>query len=173
MKLLSKSKKWLLPAVITLGVSISACSEKLQTAEVGSTDKIEIEVFKSATCGCCNKWIDHMEESGYKVAAMNRTNLKSIKRKFGIAPNMASCHTAITEDYVFEGHIPADIIARFLHEKPTDVIGLAVPGMPAGSPGMEVGERHDSYDVLMIRKDGSTSVYAHVAEASVFHFKES
>jgi len=162
-----------MPAIIALGVSISACSEKLHTAEVDSTDKIEIEVFKSARCKCCNKWIDHMKGYGYKVAAKNRTNLKSIKRKFDVPPNVASCHTAIAEGYVFEGHIPADIITRFLDERPDDVIGLSVPGMPVGSPGMEVGESHDSYDVLMIRKDGSTSVYAHVAEASVFHFEES
>ncbi|MCF7982005.1 MAG: hypothetical protein K9K86_08470 [Pseudomonadales bacterium] len=92
------------------------------------------------------------------------SNVSAIKAKYGIEPRYRSCHTAVVDGYVFEGHIPAHVIRQFLTEKPQNVIGLSVPGMSAGSPGMEVGDRHDSYDVLLLKQDGSTQVYVYINE---------
>lgn len=118
----------------------------------------EITVYKSATCGCCKKWVAHLKNAGFKVNAVNRTDLNSIKAANGIRPEYASCHTAIVDGYVIEGHVPADLIARLLKEKPP-IKGLTVPGMPMGSPGME-GLRKDPYQVLAFDDQGHLSIYA-------------
>ena len=122
-----------------------------------------LDVFKSPTCGCCGKWISHIEENGFVATTYHPDNLNLVKQKLGIAAEFQSCHTGVSkEGYVFEGHIPADVMQRFLAEKPKGALGLAVPGMPMGSPGMEMGERRDSYDVLLLMKDGTASVYQHI-----------
>jgi hypothetical protein len=125
-----------------------------------------IEVFKSPSCQCCGKWVDHLEASGFSTKVTSTTDLNSIKEQYAIMPRYQSCHTGVAHGYVFEGHIPAAVIQQFLKEKPNNVIGLSVPGMPVGSPGMEVGERHDDYDVLLLKKDGSTEVYKHITRSS-------
>lgn len=118
----------------------------------------DIVVYKSPTCGCCSKWVKHMEEAGFSVDVENRQDLTPIKREFGVPGRMQSCHTARVGDYIVEGHVPADLVERMLRENP-DIKGLAVPGMPMGSPGME-GPRKDAYDVLAIGNDGRVRVYA-------------
>ena len=118
----------------------------------------EITVYKSPNCGCCNKWVSHLEKNGFKVNAHNRNDMASIKQQLGIAPQQQSCHTAIVEGYIIEGHVPAADVKRLLREKP-DVQGLTVPGMPMGSPGME-GPRKDAYSVLAIDRQGETTVYS-------------
>ncbi len=118
----------------------------------------EITVYKSPTCGCCNKWVDHLHDAGFDVATKNRSNMASVKSKYGVKPNLQSCHTAVVRSYVVEGHVPAEDIKRMLQEQPT-IAGLAVPGMPAGSPGME-GAYTVPYDVLTFDGDGLTKVYA-------------
>ena len=122
----------------------------------------KISVSKTATCGCCSAWIDHLKKGGYHVTAQNLSFgiLSRFKTKRGIRPELASCHTATVAGYTIEGHVPVREIERLLKEKP-DAIGLTVPGMPIGSPGMESGTTRDAYDVLLIRRDGSTQVYAH------------
>ena len=117
----------------------------------------DIVVYKSPTCGCCSKWVKHLEESGFTVAAHNRSDMPQIKRTYGVPEQAQSCHTAKVGGYVIEGHVPADVIARLLREKP-DIKGLAVPGMPMGSPGME-GPRKDPYDIVALGRDGSMTVY--------------
>jgi len=117
-----------------------------------------IAVYKSPTCGCCTKWIAHLEEKGFKVEPVDVTDLRLVKSMSGIAPEQASCHTARVGDYVIEGHVPASDIRRLLAEHP-DARGLTVPGMPLGSPGMEA-PNPQHYQVLLIGKDGSTSVFA-------------
>lgn len=116
-----------------------------------------VTVYKSPTCGCCKKWVKHLESSGFVVESKNLNNLRTIKEQLGIAPQFQSCHTAKIGNYVVEGHVPAEDIKRMLAEKP-EIHGLAVPGMPMGSPGME-GSRKDEYDVLAIQNDGSHSIY--------------
>jgi hypothetical protein len=112
-----------------------------------------VEVYKSPTCGCCAKWVDHMRDHGFTVNTHDVGN-KEIRRKVGLSDSLGSCHTAIINGYVFEGHIPAPDIKRFLRERPK-ALGLAVPDMPHGSPGME-GSRVDPYSVLMVKERGDT-----------------
>jgi len=118
----------------------------------------QMTVYKSPTCGCCTKWIKHMEENGFQVTAIDVLEMNIIKEKYGINRQLASCHTAVIDGYVIEGHVPAIDVKRLLSEKP-NVLGLSVPGMPAGSPGMEMGARVDPYSVIAIGKDGDTEVF--------------
>jgi len=120
-----------------------------------------IVVHKSESCGCCKLWVKHLEQAGFAVKAIDESNLGPIKERVGVPYGKGSCHTAEVEGYFVEGHVPAADIKRLLRERPK-AKGLTVPGMPAGSPGMEVPSgKVDSYDVLLVAKDGSTSVYAH------------
>ncbi|MEW7988496.1 MAG: DUF411 domain-containing protein [Candidatus Thiodiazotropha sp.] len=118
----------------------------------------DVIVYKSPTCGCCSEWVTHLEKNGFNVEVHNRRNMNPIKAKYGVPPRLQSCHTAEVDGYVIEGHVPADDIVRFLREKPA-VKGLAVPGMPMGSPGME-GPRSDPYDVLTFEDNGRTRTYS-------------
>lgn len=132
------------------------------------TSKLErltaLTVYKTPTCGCCGKWVDHIEGAGFDVKVREMDNLAPIKNASGIAPTHQSCHTAVADDggYVFEGHIPAKYIAAFLADPPDDARGLVVPAMPVGSPGMEYQDRFSPYDVLLLKADGSFDVFARV-----------
>ena len=119
-----------------------------------------LTVYKSPTCSCCDDWIGHLKQAGFFVTAENVSdqNLSDLKLRSGISPNLRSCHTGFINNYFIEGHVPADDIKLLLLKKPVG-LGLAVPGMPAGSPGMEMGNRRDPYDTLFVRGDGSTIVF--------------
>jgi hypothetical protein len=117
-----------------------------------------ITVYKTPTCGCCAKWVDHLREHGYHVNAIDQNDLSEVKSRLGVSSALQSCHTATVGGYVVEGHVPAADIRRLLAERPS-VTGLAVPGMPSGSPGME-GFRSERYDVLAFDKGGATKVFA-------------
>lgn len=120
----------------------------------------KILVSKSPTCGCCNAWVDHMRRAGFDIDVRNLDYdaLQAVKRGLGIAPQYTSCHTAQIGDYVVEGHVPADDVKRLLQDRPAG-LGLAVPGMPIGSPGMEMGGQMDKYDVFLIKEDGTAQVF--------------
>jgi hypothetical protein len=118
-----------------------------------------IEVYKTATCGCCEEWVKHLRANGFKVNAHNVANPSDTREKMGIPDRLGSCHTAVIGGYAIEGHVPAAEIKRLLATKPK-AKGLAVPAMPPGSPGME-GPTRMPYDVLLVGKDGSTTVYKH------------
>lgn len=118
-----------------------------------------IEVYKSAYCGCCHLWVEHLQANGFTVKAQDVSDPAEYRAKFGIPKDLGSCHTAMVDGYAIEGHVPAQDIKRLLEERPK-AKGLAVPGMPMGSPGME-GSRKDPYDVLLIGLDGRTTVYRH------------
>lgn len=120
-----------------------------------------VELWKSPNCGCCSGWMKHMRSAGHTVNAHNvELNILSrIKRQAGLSEELQSCHTAKIGGYVIEGHVPAKDIERLLLEKP-DAIGLAVPNMPMGSPGMDFGPEKEPYEVLLVKKDGSTEVFA-------------
>ena len=122
-------------------------------------EPIAMRVYSSPACGCCSLWVDHLEEHGFEVETVHRDDMFEVKRSLGVADHLASCHTGVVNGYLVEGHVPADDIRRLLAEVP-DARGLAVPGMPIGSPGMEVEDRLDPYDVLLIGEDGSTTVWA-------------
>jgi hypothetical protein len=121
---------------------------------------VNAKVFRTPTCGCCGSWMDHAEAHGFVLEDQQQEDLTPIKEQYGITPELASCHTAIADGYVFEGHIPAEEVKKFLAAPPADVVGLAVPGMPIGSPGMEMGDKTQPYEVLAVHRDGSTSVFA-------------
>ncbi|MFA7554499.1 MAG: DUF411 domain-containing protein [Spongiibacteraceae bacterium] len=127
----------------------------------GSTTTFD--VYKSPSCGCCEEWIEHIEREGFSTNIHHPDDLNQLKITKGIAPSYQSCHTAITQHgYVFEGHVPAKFIQQFLVSPPPNAIGLAVPGMPLGSPGMEMGDRFSSYQVLLLMADGSAKVFAEI-----------
>jgi hypothetical protein len=123
-----------------------------------------IEVWKSPTCGCCHDWIAHLEAAGFEVVAHDTGNT-AMRMRLGVAPRYGSCHTARVAGYAIEGHVPAADICRLLRERPA-ALGLAVPGMPIGSPGMDgpaYGHRKDPYDVLLLDRQGGHTVFQHHA----------
>jgi hypothetical protein len=135
-------------------LAMSACA---RSAEPGLPNVV---VYKSATCGCCKLWVEHLSKAGFAVEANDVDNMQPIKERVGIPYGMGSCHTAEVGGYFVEGHVPAQDVKRLLREHP-DAKGLTVPGMPAGSPGMEVPSGEvQPYEVLLVAKDGSTSVFA-------------
>lgn len=120
--------------------------------------RTDILVYKSPTCGCCKLWVDHLVEAGFNPSVRDVPDVGPLKRDLGVPAPLASCHTALVGGYFLEGHVPADLAFKLLQEKP-DAAGLAVPGMPMGSPGMQ-GPRREPYDVLLVMRDGSSRVYA-------------
>lgn len=119
-----------------------------------------VEVWKDSNCGCCKDWVAHLVASGFAVK-LNETGNNAMRSQLGIAPKYGSCHTAVVAGYALEGHVPAREIKRLLRDRP-EGIGLAVPGMPVGSPGMDgpdYGNRKDAYSVLLLKKDGSSTAY--------------
>ena len=117
-------------------------------------------VYRSPTCPCCGAWVKHARTAGFDITEVNVDDLNVYRKKYKVSSDLASCHTAVVGDYAFEGHVPADLIQQFLKKPPQGALGLAVPGMPIGSPGMEMGARKDAYDVVLFKSNGSRSVYA-------------
>ena len=117
----------------------------------------EISVYKNASCGCCKKWVEHLQAAGFRVTVHDTSNLAGVMERYGVPRKLTACHTAVVDGYVIEGHVPADVIQRLLKERP-GIAGVAVPGMPAGSPGME-SETPARFYILTFDKNGTTSVY--------------
>ena len=140
-------------AAITLTLGVTA--GVIATTQSSSPT---IVVYKTPTCGCCSKWVEHLQANGFTVMAQNRDDLTPIRKQNGVPPAVTSCHTALVGSYVVEGHVPAADVKKLLAEKP-DVKGIAVPGMPLGSPGME-SPNPQKYDTLAFTADGKTSVFA-------------
>ena len=118
-----------------------------------------IDVYKLDSCDCCAKWVAHLRSNGFTPVVHEVKDLDPIKQKLGVPKELTACHTAMIDGYVMEGHVPADLIHKFLKEHPRNARGLAVPGMPAGSPGME-GVHQIDYEVLLVKQDGSYATYA-------------
>ena len=146
-----KNKKSISFSFLLLIVSVGIFTQNVKAES-------EMTVYKSPTCGCCDKWITHMEDNGFKVSAIDVLEMNIVKEQYGIDRRLASCHTALVDGYYIEGHVPATDVKRLLSEKP-DIAGLTVPGMPVGSPGMEMGERKDPYYVIAVDKDGDIEVF--------------
>lgn len=121
-------------------------------------EAVEMVVYRSPTCGCCTAWVEHMRAAGFRVQVEDRVDLAPVKAEAGVPFDLSSCHTAVVEGYVVEGHVPAEDVRRLLAERP-DVKGLAVPGMPVGSPGME-GPRPEPYTVVAFDGEGGREVFA-------------
>jgi hypothetical protein len=147
--------------IMICSLTISAYSFEVINADLNS--KNALLVHKTPTCGCCKKWVEHLKINGLNVETKDHQNLDNIKKNYEIEPQYRSCHSGVSKNgYVFEGHIPSKYIKQFLSENHDDAIGLSVPGMPLGSPGMEFDNRFMPYDVLILYKDGSSKVYAEV-----------
>ena len=173
-------RKPFIPIILGLIISLLGCTSEpdsataqqkepiLEPAVSTKVDKtlaevIGLDVYKSPTCGCCAKWISHMEQNGFAAKTHHPDSMSTLKAKFGLHNHLQSCHTAVSENgYLFEGHVPANIVKQFLNNVPADPVGLAVPAMPVGSPGMEVGDKFNPYTVMLVKQDGSWEPYAEV-----------
>ncbi len=158
-----KNKIYLLVLISTVLI-ISGCKASSGASDSESEAQgIELRVFKSPTCGCCGKWIDHMNESGFNALHKNTKSLSFIKDSYDVPKNYRSCHTAVSkEGFIFEGHIPAKFITQFLNDAPEGKLGLVVPGMPVGSPGMEYQEKFNPYTIMAFDKEGNLTPFAEV-----------
>lgn len=148
------------PGMDAAAAARPASSPDGRVATLAAADLPTVLVYKTATCGCCNGWVEHMEEAGFTVDARDVRDLMSVKRDAGVPVDHSSCHTALVDGYVVEGHVPADVVKRLLAERP-ELAGIAVPGMPIGSPGME-GPNPQPYRVLGFDGRGGSVIYAEV-----------
>jgi hypothetical protein len=118
-----------------------------------------VTVYKSPTCQCCAEWVTHMEDNGFEVKTTDLSDMQQIKNRFSVPRELSSCHTAVVGGYVVEGHVPAEEVKRMLVQQP-QIVGLTVPGMPVGSPGMERGNQLDPYNVLAFSQNGRANIFA-------------
>ena len=139
------------------GAALLALRPAVSTAASKPT---AITVYKDPSCGCCTKWVSHLQANGFAPEVHDRSDMDALKDSLGVPPALRSCHTAVAGKYVIEGHVPAADLTRLLAAKPAGTLGLAVPGMPVGSPGMEMGDRRVAYDVVAFGPAGSTHVFA-------------
>jgi len=143
----------------TFVVTLATVLGGLRLAAQGTTQPMT--VYKDPTCGCCSQWVEQLKKAGITATVNQTADIDAVKTKYGVPARARSCHTALVDRYVIEGHVPVKEIQRLLKERPAGVIGLAVPGMPIGSPGMEVsGVKPQPYNVLAFDKFGATTVYA-------------
>lgn len=151
-------------------VALAGCSRASSEAGTGTSTGVvaaamsgelpSMQVFKNVGCGCCDLWVDHLRAAGFTAEVQEISDMGPIKERVGVPVAMGSCHTAEVGGYFVEGHVPATDIIRLLKERPA-AKGLTVPGMPLGSPGMEVEGQSQPYDVFLVANDGTTSVFAH------------
>ena len=152
-------KNYLIQLVFVMTLSLESSDTNTQNID----SQFDLLVHKTPTCGCCKKWVDHMEENGFSITTEDHQSLAMIKDDLQIQPKFRSCHTGVSQEgYFFEGHVPSKYVVQFLSESNPDAIGLSVPGMPLGSPGMEVDNRFTPYDVLIHFEDGTSKVYAEI-----------
>lgn len=144
--------------VIVGAGAAAVAAPRLARAMTGAAP-IPITVYKSPSCGCCKNWVTHMQGAGFAVKVIDMDDLTTVKKNAGVPQKLQSCHTALVGAYVIEGHVPADLVKKMLAQKP-QITGLAVPGMVTGSPGMEMGDSKDPYDVIAFDRAGKTTVFA-------------
>jgi hypothetical protein len=147
-------------ARLAAGSSALAVLATLRPSPLSAGAARPIVVYKDANCGCCKEWVTHLKQSGFAPVAHDRTDMDALKDSLGVPAALRSCHTGVVGKFVIEGHVPAADIVRLLTKKPKGITGLAVPGMPAGSPGMEMGGRRDRYDVMAFSANGVAKVFA-------------
>lgn len=145
-------------AGIVVALTFAYRGEAASATASPAAKPIAIKVYKTPQCGCCKAWVQHLSKNGFRVETMDMPDLALVKQKYGVTTALEACHTAVVGNYVVEGHVPADVIKRLLKERPA-VLGIAVPGMPGGSPGME-GAMKERYDVLTFDRAGRSRVYA-------------
>jgi len=131
----------------------------LATGVSQAADTPQVIVHKTPTCGCCTKWVDHLRAQGLSVEVVTVNSTRAIQADAGVPRELGSCHTAVVGEYFVEGHVPADLVQKLINEQPEGIRGIAVPGMPAGSPGME-SPRPVAYDIIAVATDGQLLRYA-------------
>jgi hypothetical protein len=146
-------------------VLIAGAASLLQTGALFAATKVPITVHKDPTCGCCSGWVQHLQNAGFATKVLDTRDIDAVKRRLGVPDDLAACHTAEVAGYIVEGHVPAAALRRFLAEKP-NATGLAVPGMPIGSPGME-GGRPEKYDVVLFTPNSRRTYMSFIGEQSV------
>jgi hypothetical protein len=144
---------------------LAALASLLQTGTAFAGEKEVITVHKDPTCGCCSGWVEHLQKAGFKTKVLDTKALDAVKQRLGVPDDLAACHTAEMAGYIVEGHVPAAALKRLLAEKPK-AAGLAVPGMPVGSPGME-GGKPEKYDVILFGPEGRRTYMSFVGEQSI------
>lgn len=144
-------KGFLAAALLAVLSSVNAESAKTEAP-------VEIVVYRSPTCGCCEKWLAHLKQNNFVIKDIVTDDVQAIKDKYGVSPEMASCHTAIVNGYVVEGHVPVSDIKNLLKTKPA-IVGIAVPGMTVGTPGMEMGDKKEPYNVMSFDSQNHTAVF--------------
>ena len=144
--------------VIVGAGAAAVAAPRLARAMTGAAP-IPLTVYKSSSCGCCKNWVTHMQGAGFAVKVIDMDDLTAVKKNAGVPQKLQSCHTALVGAYVVEGHVPADLVKKMLAQKP-QITGLAVPGMVTGSPGMEMGDSKDPYDVIAFDRAGKTTIFA-------------
>ncbi|MCU1747854.1 DUF411 domain-containing protein [Pseudomonas sp. 6D_7.1_Bac1] len=137
---------------------LAALGALLISSLAQAAELIPIDVHRDANCGCCKAWIAHLQANGFKVNDHVETNMSEVKQRLGVAPRLASCHTGVINGKFVEGHVPAEQVLALA--KRSDLLGMAVPGMPSGSPGMEMGDRVDPYQVIGLTRNGTDEVIA-------------
>jgi len=157
-----RTNYWLGALLVACSGVIAACGDK--PADVAQQGDSLVEVWKTPTCGCCSEWVEHLEENGFTVKVNDVQNTDSFRAALGMPQQYGSCHSAKVAGYAIEGHVPADDIKKLLTEKPANVVGLSVPAMPMGSPGMEHPDypsKRAEYNVLLVSEQGEISSFTH------------
>lgn len=144
--------------VITAFALLGLLSAYSSSNAAAAAKPVTIKVYKTPQCGCCKSWVDHVRKNGFQVETVDMPDLSMVKAKYGVKPELQACHTAVVNGYVVEGHVPADVIQKLIRERPA-VAGIAVPGMPRGSPGMDAAFKQ-AYEVYSFDKSGKAKVYA-------------
>jgi hypothetical protein len=157
---MTHDRRSFIKALAGTGAGLVAVSLLGKSAGAESAPLLPITVYKTPTCGCCKQWVEHLKKNGFAPTTHDLDDLSETKDTLGVPAALRSCHTGVAGRYVFEGHVPADLVRKVMTEKPANIVGLAVPGMPSGSPGMEVPGQKDAYDVIAFTRDGKRTIYA-------------
>ena len=143
---------------VFLIISLFGISAGVKADIVDAAEPVDIVVYRSPSCSCCGKWLEHLKKNNFNVKDIVTDDVQAIKNKYGVADTLASCHTALVGGYVVEGHVPANDIIKLLKTKPK-IVGIAVPGMVNGTPGMEMGDKKDAYNVISFDKENHAAVF--------------
>jgi hypothetical protein len=148
--------------VIAAAAAVGGATVRSAGAQGTAAADNALQVWKSPSCGCCGLWVTHMKDNGFVTTVHDQLDVTPIKRKYGVPQALESCHTAVVNGVVLEGHVPADVVRQLQKQRKANatLVGLAVPGMPVGSPGMEQGSRKDKYDIIGFDAKGLTKVFA-------------
>jgi hypothetical protein len=153
-------RDWLTAMGGTMAGAMALTTLLPSLAAAASGAPAPLTVYKDPSCGCCTKWVEHLRANGLRPDVRDRSDMDALKDSLGVPADLRSCHTAVAGKYVIEGHVPAADLKKLLATAPKGIVGIAVPEMPAGSPGMEMGGRVDRFDVIAFGADGKTRVFA-------------